>query len=261
MAADDLLGKSQGAAHLADLVLKQTPQGLHQLELEVLGQAAHVVVALDLHGHPFTRLGIDVGASALDHIRIERALGQVIEGAKALALFFEDPNEFGANQLALFLGVGDAREFVDEALPGIDVFDPDVELLVEEVHQELGLTLPHEALVDEHAGQLITDRLVQQEGEGGGVDTTGEGEQDALIPDLTAHIGNRLIDKGRRGPIRKTTGDVIDEVADQGHSALGMHHLRVELNAIQTALVVGNRRLRRVVGVGQADKTLGQSLD
>ena len=30
---------------------------------------------------------------------------------------------------------------------------------------ELGLALPHEALVDEHAGELITDRLLQQERE------------------------------------------------------------------------------------------------
>ena len=69
--------------------------------------------------------------------------------------------------LLLFLRIGDALQLADEPLTGIDVLHMDVELPIEEVHEELGLTLPHEALVDEHAGELITDRLFEQEGEGG----------------------------------------------------------------------------------------------
>ena len=165
MAADDLLRQPQGAAHLAHLIFEQTAQRLHQLELQILGQAADVVVALDLHRHPLASLRVDVGAGRLDHIGIKRALGEVIEGAEALALLFEDADEFGADQFALLLGVGDAGELADEAFAGIDVLDVDVEALVEELHQELGLALAHEALVDEHAGELITDGLVQQEGQ------------------------------------------------------------------------------------------------
>ncbi|CAI8407166.1 MAG: Uncharacterised protein [Synechococcus sp. MIT S9220] len=41
-----------------------------------------------------------------------------------------------------------------------------IELAVEEVHQELRLTLPHEALINEHAGELITNGLLEQKGQG-----------------------------------------------------------------------------------------------
>ena len=68
MAADDLLRQAQGTPHLAHFVLEQLTQRFHQLELQILGQTAHVVVALDLHRHPLTGLGIDVGTGALDHI-------------------------------------------------------------------------------------------------------------------------------------------------------------------------------------------------
>ena len=167
MAAHDLLGQAEAAAHLAHFILEQLAQGLHQLELKVFGKTAHVVVALDLHGNPLARLGVHVGAGAFDHVGIKRALGQVIEGSEPLALLFEHPDELGADDLALLLRIGDALQLADEPLTGIDVFHMDVELPIEEVHEELGLTLPHEALVDEHAGELITNRLFEQEGEGG----------------------------------------------------------------------------------------------
>ena len=124
------------------------------------------MVALDLHRHALAGLGVDVGASALNHIGIERALGEVIKGPKPLALLFKHANEFGADDAALLLRVGNASELVDEALTGIDVLHIDVEALVEELDQKLGLAFAHEALVDEHAGELITDGLVQQKGQG-----------------------------------------------------------------------------------------------
>ena len=42
-----------------------------------------------------------------------------------------------------------------------------IELAVEKIHEELGLTLSHEALVNEHAGELIANRFLEQKGKGG----------------------------------------------------------------------------------------------
>ena len=53
---------------------------------------------------------------------------------------------------------------------------------------------------------------------------------------------------------------MVDEIADQGHAAGGVHHLWVELNAVELAAVVGNRRFWGVVGVGQARKAIGEGL-
>ena len=68
LALDDLLRQAELLADHPDLVLEQLAQRLDQLELEVLGEAAHVVVGLDVGG---------AGAAAgLDHVRVERALDQ-----------------------------------------------------------------------------------------------------------------------------------------------------------------------------------------
>ena len=218
------------------------------------------MVALDLHRNPLTGFGIDARAGAFDHIGVKGALGEVIKGPKPLALLFKHPDEFGANQLALLLGIGDPIKLVDEALPGIDVFDIDVKTLVEKLHQKLGLPFAHEALVNEHAGELIANGLVQQEGEGGGIDTTGEGQQDTLISHLGPHISHGLIDESRRGPVGFALTNVINEIAQHRHPTGGMDHLGVELHPIQPPLVIGHRRLGRVVGMGQPGKACGQAL-
>ena len=50
LAPDEPLGQAELGADGADLVLEQHAQRLDQLELEVLGQAADVVVGLDRRG-------------------------------------------------------------------------------------------------------------------------------------------------------------------------------------------------------------------
>ena len=63
---DDLGGQAELLADQPDLVLEQGAQRLDQLELEVVGQPADVVVGLDVGG---------AGAAAgLDHVGVERAL-------------------------------------------------------------------------------------------------------------------------------------------------------------------------------------------
>ena len=65
---DDLRGQPQLLADEADLVLEQRAQRLDQRELEVVGQAADVVVRLDVGG---------AGSPArLDDVGVERALDQ-----------------------------------------------------------------------------------------------------------------------------------------------------------------------------------------
>jgi hypothetical protein len=68
---DELLGHLQQPAYLAHLVLEQLPEWLHQLELQVLGQAAHVVVGLDGVAVLLAAAG---GRARLDDVRVQRAL-------------------------------------------------------------------------------------------------------------------------------------------------------------------------------------------
>ena len=71
LAADDLLGQPQHPPQHPNLILEQLAQGLDQGQAHALGQAADVVVAFDGGRRTLER-------HRLDHIRVQRALGQEV---------------------------------------------------------------------------------------------------------------------------------------------------------------------------------------
>ena len=79
LAVDHLLRQAQLQPDGANLVLEQVPQRLDELELQVRRQAADVVMGLDL------LRGLRLGRGALDDVRVERALGQEVDLARASA--------------------------------------------------------------------------------------------------------------------------------------------------------------------------------
>ena len=113
LAPDEALGQAELGADGADLVLEERAQRLDEVELQVVGQAADVVVRLDRR-----RAG---AAAGLDDVRVERALDEVVGARELRRLLLEDADELGADRLALRLGVGDAGELLEEALLGVDV--------------------------------------------------------------------------------------------------------------------------------------------
>ena len=110
MAPDEMLGQAQLAAQRAHLVLEQLAQRLDQLQVHALGQAADVVVRLDGHRRPAGE------RHALDHVGVERALGQELGAAELLGLLLEHVDEQRADGLALGLRVGLAGQRREEAL-------------------------------------------------------------------------------------------------------------------------------------------------
>ena len=99
----DLLGQPELLADLAHLVLEQVAQRLDQLEVHVLGQPAHVVVALDV--------GRGRSTPRLDHVGIQRSLHQeAARRASSRATSSNTRMNSSPIDLALLLGVGDAGE-------------------------------------------------------------------------------------------------------------------------------------------------------
>jgi hypothetical protein len=106
--------------------------------------------------------GPPVKRHALDHVRIERALREEIGAADLLRLFLEHVDEGLADELALGLGVSDAGEAVEKQLSAFTwtsgmLYEPRNRLTTCSASP-----MPHQAVVDEHAGQLVADRLVDQ---------------------------------------------------------------------------------------------------
>ena len=163
---DHRLGQAELQPDGANLVLEQVAQRLDQLEAEIGRQPSDVVVGLDLLGC------LRLGRRALDHVRIERALGEEVDPAELGRLLLEDPDELVADDLPLLLGILDARQPLEEPLSRVDHHEPHPEVALEGDPQELRFLLAHQAVVDIDAGQLLPDGPMHEGGGHRTVDST-----------------------------------------------------------------------------------------
>ena len=102
-----------------------------------------------------------------------------------------------ADDLALALGVDDVVERVEEPVARLHVHEVDVELPAERLLHLLGLVEAQQTGVDEHARELVADRLVHERGGDRGVDAAGQPADHALGADLRADLGDRVLDDRR----------------------------------------------------------------
>ena len=164
VAIDHLVRQAEGDAQFADFILEQFTQGLKKLEVQGFGQAANVMVALD-----GVRLA-GLAAGRFDHVGVDRALRQPFGVGALLGFGLEDFDELAADDLALLLGVGNALQVPHELLGGVDVDDAHAEVAGKGTHHLLGFVEAQQAVVDEDAGQLVTDGAMQQRGNDRGID-------------------------------------------------------------------------------------------
>ena len=217
-------GQAELLADQAHLVLEQRAQRLDQLELQVVGQAADVVVRLDVGGAG--------PAAGLDDVGVERALHEERDlvallgrGAEHLGLGgLEDPDELAADDLALLLGVADPGERVEEALLGVDDVQVDAGGGDEVALDLLGLALAQQPVVDEDAGQPVADGALDEGGRDRGVDAAGEAaDRRAGVADLVADPLDLLLDDVDHGPGLPAAGDLVEEVLEHPLTVLGVH--------------------------------------
>ncbi len=240
---DDALRQPQLLPHRPDLVLEEQTQRLDELEAHLLGQAADVVVALDLGRLP---------GAALDHVAVERALHEEARVGELARLLLEAADELLTDDLALLLGLGDTDQPVEEALARVDGDERDAEVLGEHLDHVLGLVPAHHALVDEDTGETVADGLVHEDGGDRRVDPAGEPE-DRLVggPDLRADTAYLLLDDRGRGPGGRAVAGLVEEVLEHVHAARRVHDLGVELHGVEAAGAVLHGGDRRPVGLGQ----------
>jgi len=81
---------------MTDFILEKLFEGLKELELHALGQAADIVMGFDQGGR------IAVYGNALDNIRIQGSLGQKLGLADRRGGFFKDADEFSSDDFPFF---------------------------------------------------------------------------------------------------------------------------------------------------------------
>ena len=186
----------------AHLVLEELAERLDQLHVHALGQAADIVVRLDRDRRAAER------RDALDHVGVERPLGEEIGAADLLRLGLEDVDEEPADDLPLRLGILDAGERGEKGLARVGMDERNVVVAAEKLDHLLGLAEAQEPVVDEDAGELLADRLVDEDGGDRRIDAAGKAADDPAVADLGADARDRLLAEGGHRPVAGQTGDL-----------------------------------------------------
>src|SRR4051812_11550610 len=114
MAEHHLARQAEGEAELAHLVLEELAQRLEQLEVERLGQPAHVVVRLD--GLRLLAARIIAGAGRFDYVRVNRPLREPARISYLGRLPLKNFDEQPPDNLSLLLGIRDTAQGGEEFL-------------------------------------------------------------------------------------------------------------------------------------------------
>src|SRR6478672_3791740 len=226
MALNERLWQPELPPELANLVLEQLTKRLDQLHVHALRQAADIVVALDRHRRAAGE------ADALDDVRVKRALREEVRAADLLRLLLEHVDELGADELALLFGVCDAVEPAEEVGARVNVDERDVVAVAEQRDDLLGLAQPHQAVVNEHAGKLVADRLVDEHRRDRAVDPARKAADHATVSDLRADVRDFGVLEARHRPVAGAAANVPDEIGEQLSAVRRVHHLGVEHEAV-----------------------------
>ena len=127
----------------------------------------------------------------LDDVGIDRALREPADALQLRGLLFEHFDEQPADDLALALRIRLAAQRVQEAIRCIHTNDAHAHVLRERLHDLVAFVESQQAVIDEHAGELLTDRSMQQRTDDGRIDTAGQAEQHVVAADLCAHACDR----------------------------------------------------------------------
>ena len=143
----------------------------------------------------------------------------------------------------------------------VDVDERDVVVAAEQRHDLLRLVLAHQPVVDEDAGELVADRLVDQHGGDRAVDAAREPADHAALPDLRADLRDLARAEMRHRPVAGKAGDLVHEVGDELRAVRRVDDLGVEHGRIDAARLVGGDGERRVLAHRLDREALGQPRD
>ncbi len=153
----------------------------------------------------------------LNHVWVNGPLGQKVNSAALLfglchqtcGCFFKDPDELRADDLSLGLRVGDAFQRTQETFHRVNSDEADAKSFRVVAFDLFALPTSQQTVVNEHAGQLVPNGLVNQRRSHRGVHAPGQSRDhtsvthlvfdslDKVIPDLIQIPGCRTRDRLR----------------------------------------------------------------
>src|SRR5213594_1758107 len=224
------------------------------------------------------RRRVSIDGHGLDYVGVKRALRQKLRLARALACGLEDLDEGFADDFAFALGIGYAAQLFQEERRSVLVLELDVKVAAEDLLHDFRFAGAEQPVVDENAGELVADGLVQERGGEARIHAARQAEQDALRADLGADGLDGLVDVAAHGPFLPAAADAVDKVAEDFLAARRVRDFGMKLDAeeflgpvfdggVGGILRDGHRleavrQLRELVAVGIPNLHLrGQSLE
>ena len=238
-------GRPKLQAQRADLVLEQVAERLDQLEGQILGQSAHVVVQLDRGGRAVGR------AAALDHVGIERALGEEPGAFDLRRLVGKTLDERMADPPPLLLRLDHAGQRGQKLVFRLDDVQIGLEVVGELADDRLLFVLAQQAVIDQDAGELRADGLGQQRGDHRRIDPARQPADHAIVAHAAADRLDRLAGEIAQLPRARATADGLEEVAEDLRALRRVRHLGMKLQAVDRQPPVLHRGDRAGVGGGQ----------
>ena len=130
-----------------------------------------------------------------------------------------------ADSLTLSLGLGDAIESGEETLRLVDGDDLNAHGCRVVLLDLFTLAFTEQAVVDEEAGELVSNSLVYKRCCHGGVNAAGERADDAVATDLLTDLCDLLFDDVVGGPGGLQACHIVEEVLQGDLAVVGVFHL------------------------------------
>ena len=175
----------------------------------------------------------------LDHVGIERSLHEEPRvGDVVVSSGLERSHELLADDLPLGLRIRHPRQLGEEDVLAIQPDQRDVEVPLERLHHLVGFTGAKESRIDEDAGQVLPDRLVDQQRGHGRVDPARQPADGPALSDLQPDAFDRPLDHVGRSPLGQQPARVVQEPLENLEPPKGVRHLGVELHSEEPASLI-----------------------
>ena len=135
---------------------------------------------------------------------------------------FEHIDEQPSDGLALLFGIGNAGELTQKLLRCVDVDQRNIVVMAEQVDDGFGLVEPQQAVIDEHAGELIADRFMDQHGGDRQIDAAGEAANHLASAHLRADFLDRFLAEGAHRPVAGETRKPCGQNCGSGWAPSGV---------------------------------------
>src|SRR3546814_6865247 len=106
---------------------------------------------------------------------------------------------------------------------------------------DLRLSRPHQSMINEYTGKLVTNGLRDQNGRYGAIDPARQSAYDPSLAHLSPDLLNFCLPEFRHAPIASKAANMACKIGDQPAPIGCVDHLGMKLHPVKFAFFVSNK--------------------